>query len=72
MCSNERCKTCQYRAAEQDANGCDYFLITNKLRMCSVEYCDKYVKGKKIQLKTKFKAEVVQGRLRQHKQKEDY
>ena len=64
MHSNKKCKTCQYRAAESSSNGCDYYLITGKTRGCSVENCDKYIEGDKIQLKTTFKSEVVPGWLR--------
>jgi hypothetical protein len=46
--SNPKCKTCKYRAAEQDLHGCDYNLITGLSRGCSVRECNKYEKGKKI------------------------
>ena len=64
MCSNPKCKTCQYRAAESAKNGCDYYLITNKMRGCSVEECDRYEPGDKINLKSEMKAEFVPGWLR--------
>ena len=64
MCRNEKCKTCQYRGAATGMTGCDYYLITGKRRGCSVEKCDKHIKGEKIQLKTTFKSEVVPGWLR--------
>ena len=61
---NPKCKTCQYRAAVSDDNGCDYYLITNQRRGCSVEECDKYEPGEKIKLHTKMKAELIPGKLR--------
>lgn len=64
MCSNVKCKTCQYRAAEQASNGCDFYLITGELRGCSVEDCNKYEEGEKIQLKGEIKAEIKPGWLR--------
>ena len=64
MHSNKNCKTCQYRAADQASNGCDYYLITGELRGCPVKDCDKYIKGEKIKLKGEMKAEVVPGWLR--------
>lgn len=61
--ANEKCKTCQYRAAEQDANNCDYYLITNKRRGCPADNCDKYVKGPKIRLCNHMEAEIKVGHL---------
>ena len=49
--SNPKCKTCRYRAAEQDMNGCDFFLITGKMRGCSVAKCNRYEKGAKTSLR---------------------
>ena len=64
----KRCKTCIYRAGKPDKNGCDFYLITNRRRGCPVDDCIEYIEGEKIQLKTKFKAEVVPGRLRNKKE----
>ena len=48
MVRHEKCRHCKYRAGYQDANGCDYYLITGKLRGCSVEECDRWKeKGEK-------------------------
>lgn len=46
------CKTCQYRASAYDRNnagmGCNYCDLMEHSRGCSVEECDKYVKGKML------------------------
>ena len=64
MSKNPKCKFCQYRAGVQDANGCDYYLITGQRRGCSVEDCDRGIEGPKITLKGKMKAEIAPGYLR--------
>ena len=40
----KRCKGCIYRATGND-NACDYFVITGKLRGCSVEECEHFEKA---------------------------
>lgn len=39
------CRTCIYRARDFGVNTCDYIEIRGHSRGCSVEDCDKYVKG---------------------------
>lgn len=42
------CRTCVYRATgtlKTNGAGCDYVTITQRIRDCSVEDCDKYIKG---------------------------
>lgn len=39
------CRTCIYRARDFGVNICDYIEIKKHSRGCSVEDCDKYVKG---------------------------
>lgn len=43
------CKTCRYRGIENGkvTNGCDYIEMEKHSRGCSVEECDKYVKGRR-------------------------
>lgn len=36
------CRTCKYRAKTK---GCDYYIMTNKERVCDPEECDKYEEG---------------------------
>lgn len=54
----KRCKTCQYRAAPNSPNSCDYFCITRQLRGCPVDNCNKYIKGPKIPLKNFWKTPI--------------
>ena len=56
------CRTCVYRATgtlKTNGAGCDYADITQHIRDCSVEDCDKYIKGapksKKRQVKNNGK-----------------
>ena len=56
------CRTCVYRATgtlKTNGAGCDYVTITQHIRDCSVEDCDKYIKGspksKKKQVKNNGK-----------------
>lgn len=56
------CQTCMYRATgtlKTNGAGCDYADITQHIRDCSVEDCDKYIKGapksKKRQVKNNGK-----------------
>lgn len=44
----KKCRTCQYRGGR--ANGCDYIEIEKRSRGCSVEECDKYIRGKRIRI----------------------
>ena len=46
--AKKKCKTCIYRAADTDPNGCDFILIKGHSRGCPVEECDRYEKGKRI------------------------
>ena len=42
------CQTCMYRATgplKTNGAGCDYVTITQRIRDCSVEDCEKYIKG---------------------------
>ena len=47
--SEKKCKTCKYRAARQELNGCDYILIAGHSRGCPVKECDKYEEGKRVE-----------------------
>ena len=49
---NKKCRTCVYRASDYHMNGCDYILIEGHSRGCSVEECDRYIKGKRKGLNT--------------------
>lgn len=60
----EKCKTCIYRAALREKNGCDFYLITGQRRGCSPDDCFRYEEGEKVQLKGKIRAEIAAGYLR--------
>lgn len=48
------CKKCKYRGdllQKKYKNYCDYIFVTNHMRGCNVENCNKYEKGKKISKK---------------------
>lgn len=47
----KKCTTCQYRSSGYTKNGCDYIEHTGHRRGCSVEDCDKYVKGERLSRK---------------------
>ena len=47
MIKNRKCKTCMYRVSLNGRIACQYILITEQRRGCSVEKCDKYKKGDK-------------------------
>ena len=55
-----KCKTCTYRAAEQEFNNCDYFLITGHMRGCPATDCHRYEKGDRISLR-KYREMVLKG-----------
>lgn len=38
------CKTCKYRSG---VKGCDYYIVTDRMRGCNPEDCDKYKEGPK-------------------------
>lgn len=44
------CKTCQWRGCRSVRNNCDYIILTrpNHSRGCSVEDCDKYIRGARV------------------------
>ena len=46
--SDKKCRKCKYRASENQANGCDYFFITGKLRGGNAKNCIHFEKGAKI------------------------
>lgn len=64
MYYHEKCKTCIYRAAVQDKNGCDFYLITGQRRGCPADNCNRYEEGEKIKLSGKIRAEIEAGYLR--------
>ena len=49
----EKCKTCRYRQRKRNeiTGGCDYISIAGHSRGCSVENCDRYVKGDRMEQK---------------------
>ena len=50
----EACKTCRYRPDKRMAQrgiGCDYLDLVGHSRGCSVEDCDKYEKGNRMEKK---------------------
>lgn len=49
----EKCKTCRYRARADKGGGCDYIEIAGHSRGCDVEDCDRYVRGKRLEIKRK-------------------
>ena len=52
--SNKKCKHCKYRASEQALNGCDYSMITGKLRGGKASECTKHERGEKIKTHKRF------------------
>lgn len=48
-----KCKTCRYRARADKGGGCDYIEIAGHSRGCDVEDCDRYVRGKRLEIKRK-------------------
>ncbi len=47
MNNRKQCKGCKYYGyVFPDIKGCNYCLVTDKLRGCSVEECDKKVLGR--------------------------
>lgn len=51
---HEACKTCRYRPDKrmsQRGMGCDYLDLVGHSRGCSVEDCDKYEKGNRMEKK---------------------
>lgn len=59
----KKCSTCRYRAAKTDDNSCDFYLIMNRRRGCTVDNCTEYKPGEKIQLKTHMKSSIISGKL---------
>ena len=54
----KRCKkykTCKYRSCKPEVNHCDYALITEQLRGCDPDKCDKYEKGKRLIVHNDFR-----------------
>ena len=49
----KKCKSCRYRARADKGGGCDYIEIAGHSRGCDVEDCDRYVKGKRLEIKRK-------------------
>lgn len=47
-----------FRAAKTALYGCDYLLITEHSRGCSVKDCDKYKKGPRVKIE-KFSTTIV-------------
>lgn len=53
--NNELYKSCKYSYYGYTSKGtgdskylCQYIVVTGKSRQCEIGYCDKYVKGKRI------------------------
>lgn len=54
----KKCKTCRYRQAhnnptDQNKGNCNYIEIVGHSRGCTVEDCDRYVKGARMERKRK-------------------
>ena len=56
----KKCRSCRYRARPEQVNGCDYIEHARHSRGCSVEDCDRYVRGRrlKVMLKTVYKSKI--------------
>lgn len=45
--NRKKCASCIYRSRDKNVNGCDYAFLVKHSRGCSVEDCDKYIKGRR-------------------------
>ena len=51
MNKSKKCNTCMYRASSEVPWGCDYMIITGKMKWCDPgDNCTKYKKGKRPKL----------------------
>lgn len=57
--SSKRCKTCKYRAPEEEHNGCDFFLITGQRRGYTVQNCARYEKGPRVSMRKSMKTMIM-------------
>ena len=44
----KKCRTCRYRARPEWINRCDYIEFARHSRGCTVEDCDRYVRGRRL------------------------
>ena len=46
----KKCRSCRYRARPEQVNRCDYIEHAKHSRGCSVEDCDRYVRGRRLKV----------------------
>lgn len=46
----KKCMSCRYRARPEQVNRCDYIERAKHSRGCSVEDCDRYVRGRRLKV----------------------
>ena len=56
----KKCRSCRYRARPDQVNGCDYIERAKHSRGCSVEDCDRYVRGRRLKFihKSVYKSKI--------------
>ena len=56
----KKCRSCRYRARPEQVNRCDYIEHAKHSRGCSVEDCDRDVRGRRLKVmrKTVYKSKI--------------
>ena len=56
----KKCRSCRYRARPEQVNRCDYIEHAKHSRGCSVEDCDRYVRGHRLKVmrKSVYKSKI--------------
>ena len=56
----KKCRSFRYRARPEQINRCDYIEHAKHSRGCSVEDCDRYVRGRRLKVmrKTVYKSKI--------------
>ena len=56
----KKCRSCRYRARPEQVNRCDYIEHAKHSRGCDVEDCDRYVRGRRLEVmrKSVYKSKI--------------